>query len=127
MFLFPPSKKAKLIGNFCVNRKKRQQGPCYFYSLVSTFPSGTPNRVALVRVAWRTEKIIVDELAEWLDRLAASAKVATVLGLIPASSDTVESEGRHMRSSRVVRASVCQCQTRNSPGFDPSIHRHSRI
>ncbi len=32
-----------------------------------------------------------------------------------------------MRSSRVVRASSCQCQSRSSPGFDPIIHRHSGI
>jgi hypothetical protein len=31
-------------------------------------------------------------LAEWLERMTANAKVATVLGSIPASSDTVESE-----------------------------------
>jgi hypothetical protein len=67
------------------------------------------------------------DLAEWLERLAASAKVATVLGLIPVSFDTVEYEGRQMRSSRVVRASGCQCQSRNSPGFDSSIHQHSEI
>jgi hypothetical protein len=28
-------------------------------------------------------------------------------------------------SNRVVRASGCQCQSRNSPWFDPSILRHS--
>jgi hypothetical protein len=33
----------------------------------------------------------------WLERLAFNAKVATVLGTIPASSDTVESEGRQMK------------------------------
>jgi hypothetical protein len=32
------------------------------------------------------------ELAEWWESLTANAEVATVLGLIPASSDTVESE-----------------------------------
>jgi hypothetical protein len=32
-----------------------------------------------------------------------------------------------MRSSRVVRASGCRFQTRNSPGFDPTILRHSEI
>ncbi len=32
-----------------------------------------------------------------------------------------------MRSSRVVRASGCQGQSRNSPGFDPSILRHNGI
>ncbi len=34
------------------------------------------------------------DLAEWLERLAANAVVATVLGSITASFDTVESEGR---------------------------------
>ncbi len=33
------------------------------------------------------------DLAKWLERLAAKAKVATVLGLIPASSKTMESGG----------------------------------
>ncbi len=32
-----------------------------------------------------------------------------------------------MRSSQVVRASGCQCQSRNNPGLDPSILRHSGI
>ncbi len=32
-----------------------------------------------------------------------------------------------MRSSRVGRASNCQCQSRNSLGFDPSILRHNEI
>jgi hypothetical protein len=36
-------------------------------------------------------------LAEWLERLTANAVVATVLGSIPASSDTVESKGRQMK------------------------------
>jgi hypothetical protein len=33
------------------------------------------------------------DLAEWLERLTANAVVIAVLGSIPASSDTVESEG----------------------------------
>ncbi len=37
------------------------------------------------------------DLAEWLERLAVNAKVATVQGSIPASSDSVESEGREMK------------------------------
>ncbi len=37
------------------------------------------------------------DLAEWLKRLTANAEVAEVLGSIPASSDTVESEGRQMK------------------------------
>jgi hypothetical protein len=32
-----------------------------------------------------------------------------------------------MRSSLVVRASDCQCNSCNGPGFDPSIRRHSGI
>jgi hypothetical protein len=36
-------------------------------------------------------------LAEWLEHLTAKAKVATILGSIPASSDTVESEVRQMK------------------------------
>ncbi len=32
-----------------------------------------------------------------------------------------------MRSSQAVRASGCQCQSHNSPGFDASILRHSGI
>jgi hypothetical protein len=39
---------------------------------------------------------IVDEvLAEWLQRLKVIAEVATVLGSVLASSNTVESEWRH--------------------------------
>ncbi len=41
---------------------------------------------------------IRDEMrsSEWLERLTVNAVVATVLFSIPASSDTVESEGRQM-------------------------------
>jgi hypothetical protein len=37
------------------------------------------------------------DLAEWLECLTANVKIATVLGSVSASSDTVESEGRQMR------------------------------
>ncbi len=37
------------------------------------------------------------DLAEWLERLTANAVVATVLGSIPESSDTVESVGTQMK------------------------------
>ncbi len=33
----------------------------------------------------------------WLERPTVNAKVATVLGSVPASSDTVESEGQKMK------------------------------
>ncbi len=36
-------------------------------------------------------------LVEWLERLAVNAKVATVQGSIPASSDTVKSAGPQMK------------------------------
>jgi hypothetical protein len=32
------------------------------------------------------------DLAEWLERMTANVEVATVLGSIPASSDTVKSD-----------------------------------
>ncbi len=38
------------------------------------------------------------DLAEWLERLTTNAEVATALGSVPVSSDTVESEGRQMKS-----------------------------
>jgi hypothetical protein len=37
------------------------------------------------------------DLAKWLERLNASSKFATVLGSIPASSDTVDYEGRQTK------------------------------
>ncbi len=41
------------------------------------------------------------DLAELLERLAVNAKVATVLGAITASFDTVKSEGRQMKQSLI--------------------------
>ncbi len=43
------------------------------------------------------------DLAELLERLAVNAKGATVLGSIPESSDTVESEGRKMKQCWIKR------------------------
>ncbi len=37
------------------------------------------------------------DLAEWSERLTANVKVATAMGSIPTSFDTVESEGRQMK------------------------------
>jgi hypothetical protein len=39
--------------------------------------------------------------AEWLERLSINAEVAKVLCSIPASSDTVESEGRQIKNSKI--------------------------
>ncbi len=44
----------------------------------------------------------IQALAEWLQSLAVNAKAATVLGSIPASTDTVESEGRQMKQCTYV-------------------------
>ncbi len=49
-----------------------------------------------IRFPSRSELLTWD-LAEWIERLTANAEVATVLGSILASSDTVESEGRQMK------------------------------
>jgi hypothetical protein len=48
-------------------------------------------------IVMRSSRIRGLDLAEWLERLAVNGDVATVLGSIPASSDTVESEGRQMK------------------------------
>jgi hypothetical protein len=49
-------------------------------------------------IQWTTSLLAGMRLnRERLERLIANAKVATVLGSIPASSDTVDSEGRQMK------------------------------
>ncbi len=45
----------------------------------------------------RSSRVWMSSIADWLERLVANAKVTTVLGSIPASSDTVESEGPQMK------------------------------
>ncbi len=52
--------------------------------------------------------------AEWLERLTTNAVVATVLGSILASSDTVESEGRQMKQ-------CCKKKEKNPPLFSSVI------
>jgi hypothetical protein len=51
------------------------------------------------------------DLAEWIERLAVNAKIATVLGSTPASSETVESEGRRMKQCWITYMK----KTTNSP------------
>jgi hypothetical protein len=41
-------------------------------------------------------------IAEWLEGLTHNTEVATVLGSIPAFSDTVESEGRQMNQHKKI-------------------------
>jgi hypothetical protein len=45
------------------------------------------------RVWMKSSRVWVRSIAEWLERLAVNVKAATVLDLIPASSDTEDSEG----------------------------------
>jgi hypothetical protein len=62
-------------------------------------------RVLFFRSACGTHSLVITnfplccgwDLAEWLERLTVNVVVATVLGSIPVSSDTVESEGRQMK------------------------------
>ncbi len=48
------------------------------------------------------------DLAKWLERLTANIEVATVLGSIPASSDTVESEGPQMKQCWIQYNKKCK-------------------
>ncbi len=68
------------------------------------FPNQTPTHKGYLRAKkYRYQVPILTaypihcgwNLAEWLGRLSTNAVVAIVLGSIPASSDTVESKGRH--------------------------------
>jgi len=49
--------------------------------------------------------------AERLERMAVNVKVATVLGSVPAFSDTVESEGRQYKNLKSKKTSVHVCLT----------------
>jgi hypothetical protein len=50
------------------------------------------------KIAMTTSRLLLlTDLAELLERLTANVVGATVLGWIPASSYTVESEGRQMK------------------------------
>ncbi len=70
------------------------------FALVHSLQQRPDGATALVTV--RPTSVAINfhsgwDVAEWLERLTANAKVATVLGSIPASSVTVESEGRQMK------------------------------
>ncbi len=54
------------------------------------------------------------DLAEWLERLSANAKDATVLGSIPASSDTVDCEGADEASLNNLKRKKFQLKTKLS-------------
>ncbi len=59
------------------------------------------NYKLIKRDGQRQENVCGWDLAEWLERLTANAVVATILGSIPASSDTVEYEGRQIKQLNI--------------------------
>jgi hypothetical protein len=60
----------------------------------------------------RSSRVCGRDLAQWLERLTANAIVATVLGSIPTSSDTVESEADEaVLNNVVVHKKVNACCT----------------
>ncbi len=90
---------------------------CLEHSQINIFP---PNLDSWTRCGWDLAELwmrpsrVVDEI--WPSLWMRSSRVC----------------GWHlaelwMRSSRVVRASDSQCRSRNCPGFEPSILRHSGI
>jgi hypothetical protein len=74
----------------------------------------------LIRITVKVGPEWVDSASQWKAGSGSASRWCGSAALAP----RVE----WMRSSQVVRASSCQCQSRNSsPGFDPSILRHSGI
>ncbi len=77
-------------------------GQCVFLSSIAFLLFGNyaiTYKILIVR-CWVLIELSVwnfNDLAKCWERLAVNAKVATVLGSIPASSDTVESEGWQMK------------------------------
>ncbi len=79
-------------------------------------------------IKWTTDWLFID--------FAHCAKNGTVvttilvllsLNLLFSSAAVHDNNKKRMRSSRVVTVPGCQCQSRNTPGFDPSVLRHSEI
>jgi hypothetical protein len=68
--------------DFCKNPRKSASLPCPF--------KVTGGPIQICGLWMRYSRVVVE-------RLTANAVVATVLGSIPASSDTRESEGRQMK------------------------------
>jgi hypothetical protein len=79
--------------------------PRYFYADVDHFDEDREgqtqqditHQAPAILPAYTKQLRSLHDLAEWLQRLTAKVKVATVPGWIPASSDTVESEGQQMQ------------------------------
>ncbi len=67
----------------------------------SSLKGGRPGTAGLDAMSPAAQRLVSSKLGnilvQWLVRLTAKAKVATVLGSIPASSDTVDSEGRQIK------------------------------
>ncbi len=77
--------------------KHCQNIPCQFRLYIFTSMVFSNIWWDLAELWMRSSPVGGWDLAEWLERQTANTVVATVLGSIPASSDTVESEGRQMK------------------------------
>jgi hypothetical protein len=93
-------KRQKLAIPVLLLLKKRNFGDTKkTLKLTSTFVLKLARTVKRVsgRATLFDRRHIIMKKAEWLERLTANAKVATVLGSIPACPDTGESEMRQMK------------------------------
>jgi hypothetical protein len=77
------------------------------------------------QVWMRSSQVWIRSSQEWMrsspERMRSSPE------RMRSSQEWMRSSQVWMRPSQVVRASGCQCQSRNSPVFDPSLSRHSGI
>ncbi len=95
---------AMLITN-CNTKLKRKKATVWFKITDRPWFLFSPRLVQLY--SW------MKSIAVWLERLTINAKAATVLGSMPASSVTVESEGRQMKQSW--RTDFIRKNHKNSP------------
>ncbi len=65
--------------------------------------------------------------SSWIQMRSSRAWMRSCRAWMRSSRVWMRSSRLWMWSSRVVRASDCQCQSRNSHGFDPSIFQHNGI
>ncbi len=77
------------------------------------------------RVWMRSSRVWIRSSRVWMR--SSRVWIRSSRGWMRSSRVWMRSSRVWMRSSRVVRASDSQCRSRNCPGFDPSILRHSGI
>ncbi len=107
-----------------VRRQKKQRRPLQYNSSMHSMPWETPKRQAMND--WSLGHILPFLLDPWEQSVHPHCHTGGNSWELLGKTDVREWKKR-MRSSLVVRASDCQCTSCNSPGFDPSIRRHSGI